>query len=230
MSTTKKTPYDFIQRNYRDPGGDDPIKRWLPHPENARVICAALYANGLPEQELEDGRQDVFLRALTAFKRGARPPKDLREMKAFCAAIARRYAKATYRMNARRARLGHAGICEADADEYAPLEFGDATEQRDPAEAGIQLEKQLQVLAQLFRDGRMPERALDILEGIAFNRSHKEIAKSLGVTDRVVEGRMRTMLRNLRKKSGRFESLPGMDSLRAIVATPGAIDALRRTA
>jgi hypothetical protein len=125
-------------------------------------------------------------------------PADLREMKAFCAAIAKRYVMATRRMNARRERLGHAGICEADADEYTPLEYG-APEQHDPVDTARHLDRQLQVLAALFREGQMPERGLDILEGIAGNRSRKEIAFELGITDRAVQGRMGTMLETLRR-------------------------------
>ncbi len=225
----KKTPYDFILLNYRDPGGTDPVKRWLPHPENARVICAVLYVNGLPEQELQDGMQDVFVRALTAFKNGARVPTDLRGMKAFCAAIAKKYAMATYRLNARRQRLGHAGICEADADEYTPLEYG-APERHDPVDTARHLDRQLQVLADLFREGRMPERGLDILERIAANRSQKDIAAEFGITWRAVAGRMGTMLENLRRRVGHLGPVPEMDCLRLVVSRPGAIETLRGAA
>lgn len=227
MSTSKKTPYDFILRNYRDPGGTDPVKRWLPHPENARVICAALYANGIREQELEDSMQDVFVRVLTAFKRGARVPADLREMKAFCASIARRYAMATLRMKSNRARLGDAGTCEKDADEYTQIEYG-VPERHDSVDAERRLDRQLEVLAQLFHERRMPEHGLAILEGLACNRPRKKIASDLGISDHAVQGRVKTMLENLRRRMGGEGCPPGMDSLRLVVARPGAIDALRR--
>jgi DNA-directed RNA polymerase specialized sigma24 family protein len=205
----------------------DPIRRWLPHPENARAICAALYANGLPQQELQDGMQDVFVRALTAFRRGARVPADLREMKAFCAAIAKRYAMAARRTDARREQFGYAGTC--DPDEYTQVEYG-APEQHDPVDAGRHLERQLDALAQLFREGRMPEHGLEILEGLASDRSRKDIASDLGITDRAVAGRMGTMLEHLRKRLGRLGVLPGMDGLRLVVSRPGAIETLRRSA
>ncbi len=226
-SADKKPAWDFIARNYRDPGGTDPVKRWLPHPDNARVICVVLFANGLAQQDLQDGLQDVFVRALTAFKRGARVPADLREMKAFCAAIAKRYAMASRRVNSRREQLGHAGICEGDADEYTALEYGEP-ERHDPVDTERHLDRQLQVLAALFKAGQMPERGLDILEGIAGNRSRKEIACKLGITDRAVEGRMGTMLENLRKRVGHLGPVPEMDCLRLVVSRPGAIDTLRR--
>lgn len=224
-SKSKTTPYDFILRHYRDPGGNDPLKRWLPHPENARTICTVLYANGLPERELQDGLQDVFVRVLTACRRGARVPADLREMKAFCAAVAKRYAKATYRLNARHERRGYAGLC--DADEHTALEYGDG-EQHDPVDTGRHLDRQLEALAQLFRERRMPEHSLEILEGIASNRSQKEIASDLGISWRAVAGRMGTMLDNLRKRTDGGAPAPSMEGLRLVVCRPGAIERLRR--
>jgi DNA-directed RNA polymerase specialized sigma24 family protein len=223
MTTRKSTPYDFIQRHYRDPGGDDPIERWLPHPENARAICAALLANGMPQEDLEDGMQDVFVRALGAFGKGARVPADLREMKAFCAALAKKHAMATLRKAARRERLGYAGTC--DTDEHTPLAYG-APEQRDPVDAG----RQLEVLAQLFREGRMPEHGVDILEGVASRCSYEEIGSDLGITDHAVKGRMGTMRAAFRRRMARLGLLPGMDCLRLVVCRPGAIETLRQAA
>jgi DNA-directed RNA polymerase specialized sigma24 family protein len=226
MSNAKQTPYDFIQRNYRDPGGDDPIKRWLPHPENARAICRALLVNGMPEQDLQDGMQDVFVRALTAFSKGtARVPADLREMKAFCANIAKKHAMATLRKAARRERLGYVGTCEADADEYTPLEYG-APKQRDPVDAS----RQLEVLAQLFRAGRMPEHGVDILEGVAAGCTHEEIALDLKLTADTVEGRMRMMRERYRRRVAKLGLLAGVQPLELLVSRPLAIETLRRAA
>jgi hypothetical protein len=125
--------------------------------------------------------------------------------------------------------LGDAGICEADADEYTPLEYG-APEQHDPVDAARHLERQLEVLTALFHEGQMPDHGLDILEGIAANRSRKEIASHLGITHRAVQGRMGTMLENLRKRMGHLGPLPEMDCLRLVVSGPGAIETLRRAA
>jgi len=68
-------------------------------------------------------------------------------------------------------------LCEADADECTPLEYG---------------------------------------------------APELGITDRAVEGRMGTMLENLRKRVGKLGPVPEMDCLRLVVSRPGAIETLRR--
>jgi RNA polymerase sigma factor (sigma-70 family) len=229
MSTNKKTqttPYDFIQRNYRDPGGDDPVKRWLPHPEVARAICGALHANGMPHEEMEDAMQDVLLKALTAFREKGKPvPPNLREMKLYCAAIARNHAFSALRKAAKREKLGYVGTCDRDADEYTPLEYG-GSEQRNPVDAG----RQLEVAAQLFREGRMPEHGVEILEAVAGGWSHEEIAQELGVTADTVEGRLRMMRDRYRRRMAKLGMHPGMQSLELVVSTPLAIETLRKAA
>jgi DNA-directed RNA polymerase specialized sigma24 family protein len=228
MNTNKttQTPYDFIQRHYRDPGGDDPIKRWLPHPENARAICGALVALGTPYQDLQDAMQDVFVKALKAFrKEGACVPANLEEMKNFCAAIAKNQTKNALRNAARREKLGYVGTCDRDADEYTPLEYG-APVQRDPVDAG----KQLEVAAQLFREGRMPEHGVDILEGISAGCTYKRIAGELGITEDLAKWRMREMHRIYRTRMAKLGMLPGMTPLRVVVAQPSAISVLRKAA
>jgi RNA polymerase sigma factor (sigma-70 family) len=220
-----KTPYAFIQRHYRDPGGDDPIKRWLPHPENARAICGALFAKGMPFEEMEDAMQDVLLKALTAFRKTKSAPTNLQEMKNYCAAIAKNHTKNTLRNAARREKLGHVGTCERDADEYTPLEYG-APVRRDPVDAG----KQLEVAAQLFREGRMPERGVEILEAVADGCSHEEIALELCITADTVEGRLRMMRDRYRTRMAKLGMLPGMQPLEVIVSTPTAIETLRKAA
>ena len=219
-------PFDFIQRHYRDPGGDDPIERWLPHPENARGICAALDAYGIPRTEIQDAMQEVFLKVLDAFRDKKTPipiPADLRAMKAYCATAAKNYAIDTLRTAAGPAEV-FVDNCEAP-DEFTPLEYG--AERRDPVDAG----RQLEVLAQLFRKPRrMPEHGIDILEGVASGCTQQEIAEDLAITERAVEGRMRTMRRAFRKEMARLGLLPSMQSLVVIVSMPRAIEALRRAA
>jgi RNA polymerase sigma factor (sigma-70 family) len=222
---TNTTPYDFILRNYRDPGGDDPIKRWLPHPENARTICGALVAKGMPFQEVEEAMQDVFLKALTRFRKGARVPADLQEMKAYCRKIAKNHAISRLRKAARREKLGYVGTCDRDADECTPLEYG-APEQRNPVDAG----RQLEVAAQLFRKGRMPPQGVEILEAVAEGCSYEEIAQELRMTADTVEGRMRMMRERYRRRMAKLGMLPGMQPLEVLVSTPTAIETLRKAA
>jgi len=220
----KTTPFDFIQRNYREPKTDDPIQKWLPHPEVARAICAALALHGMLPQDLQDGLQDVYLKALTAFRGGnARVPADLRAMKAYCATIAKNHALKTRRDAARQSE-DFAGNC--DPDEYTPLEYG-VTRERDP----VDRRRQLEVLAQLFREGRMPEHGVDILEGIASRCKLEKIAADLGITDRAVEGRIGTMRDLFRARIVRLGLVPGVEPLLlTIVSRPGAIETLRRAA
>jgi hypothetical protein len=68
--STRSLPYEFMAKHYRDPGGEDPIRRWLPHPEVARSACGALLANGVSRRDLEDRLQDVYVKVLTAVREG----------------------------------------------------------------------------------------------------------------------------------------------------------------
>ena len=157
-----------------------------------RAVYGMLVVKGWPESEKEDGLGEVRLRAVRAFHRGVVPPATVDEMKAFCAKIARDLAID----RARKKRLEHkwcVGPCE-NPDEYAsPQPSG---EQRDPVDAG----RQLEVAAELFREGRMPEHGAGILEGLACKCTHAEVGEDLGLTARAVEGRMRTMRRLFRRR------------------------------
>jgi len=223
IKTPKKTPFDFIQRNYRESRSTDPTQRWLPHPANARCICRVFRAKGLPENEFEDALQDVYVKALGAFRERTPVPVDLRGMKNLCAAIARNYVIDLQRKAAKRERDGYAGLVE-DADEYTPLEYG--AEQRDAVDA----RRQLEVLAQLFREGRMPQDGVAILEGIACRCTLKKIAKELGINMWAVRGRMDTMRKVSRARMAELGMLPSMQSLRLIVSAPRAIEMLRMAA
>jgi DNA-directed RNA polymerase specialized sigma24 family protein len=115
-------------------------------------------------------------------------------------------------------------VGRCDADEYTRLEYG--AEQRDPVDAG----RPLEVLAQLFREGRMPQDGVDILEGVASRCTQEEIAQDLGITVDAVDRRMRTMRKAFRLRMARLGMLPDMQPLLAILSAPGAIPALREAA
>jgi FixJ family two-component response regulator len=67
------------------------------------------------------------------------------------------------------------------------------------------------VLAQLFREGRMPEHGVDILEGVASSCTHEEIAEDLGITDRAVEWHLGVMRRTFRARMAKLGMLPGRE-------------------
>jgi RNA polymerase sigma factor (sigma-70 family) len=217
----KKLPFDFIQTHYREPKTDDPIKRWLPHPDVARGICFVLFAKGYDKQDLEDGLQDVYLKALQVFRR-IKPPADLAGMRAFCRKLARDMAIDRLRRADRRKR-DFVGLCE-DPDEFTPLEYG--AEQRDPVDG----RRQLAVLAELFRDDCMPEHGVEILEGVACGCTHPQIGEDLGITADTVEGRMRMMRDRFRSRMAKLGMLPGVLPLHVIVSQPAAIATLRKAA
>jgi FixJ family two-component response regulator len=90
--------------------------------------------------------------------------------------------------------------------------------------------RQLEVLAQLFREGRMPGHGVDILEGVASRCTHREIAEDLGITERTVERRLGVTRRTFRSCMARLGILLGMQPLHVIVSEPRAIATLRRAA
>src|ERR1035438_9201164 len=74
-------------------------------------------------------------------------------MIALCAEIARNHAiDLARKAECRKRDL----MARCERDEYCPPQFG--TKQRDPVDAG----RQLEVLAQLFREGRMPDGGVEI--------------------------------------------------------------------
>ncbi len=63
----------------------------LAHRENAKLVCWTLLRHGYPRQDVQDGLQDVYLKALESFQRKA-PPDTLERMMALCAEIAKNHA------------------------------------------------------------------------------------------------------------------------------------------
>jgi DNA-directed RNA polymerase specialized sigma24 family protein len=194
---------------------------FLADPAVAPVIRGALVAHGFAAQDIDDGIQDVYAKMLVAVRKGAVVVDDLRAMKALCAKVATNHALDVLRKEGKRKR-DFLGPC--NADEYTPLEYGAA--QRDPVDAG----RQLEILAQLFREGRMPEDGVDILEGVASKCTYKEIAEELGITELAVRGRVGTMRQAFRARMASLGLLPWMQPLRVIVSEPSAIASLRQAA
>lgn len=223
MGKKRKAPYDFILRHYRDPGGDDRIERWLPHPEVARSVCAALFSNGVAPRHLEDRLQDVYVRALTSFRKlGAVVPPDLRAMKAFCATVAKNYAIDLIREAEKRKR-DLAETCKRE--DYGPGE-------RDPAELHDRVDvlRQLEVLASLFRQELMPQGGVAILQGIAAGFSFAAIGKQLGISKELVRYRMGEMRRIYRERLEELGIIEAKEPLRVMVCNPSAMPLLKAVA
>ena len=195
----------------------------LVDPDNADLICATLLQNGYRKQDVQDGLHDVYVKALAAFRREKAPaaPADLEEMKAYCAKIAVRVAIDAKRKRAARQRDLVAGC---DPDEIEPL--GQRAVQRDPVDAG----RQLEVLAQLFREGRMPEGGVDILEAVACNCPQEEIAQELGIEPNLVKWRLHVMRKVFRRRMEKLGLASNVTPLPELVSAPGAIDVLRTVA
>jgi DNA-directed RNA polymerase specialized sigma24 family protein len=142
---------------------------------------------------MDDGVQEVRLRTLR-WLADHDPPGNLAGMKPLCATIAERYAVSLLRKAKVRGRYEVDLGDDEDADDHErPTPSG---EQRDPVDAG----RQLEVAAELFREGRMPEHGVDILEGVACNCTYEEIGADLELTAGAVEGRTRTMRRLFKRR------------------------------
>jgi RNA polymerase sigma factor (sigma-70 family) len=198
-----------------------PFHALLTHPEVTDGICGALVAGRFKKQDLQDGVQDVYVKVLTAFSQGTPVPADVGGMRALCATVAKNHAIDRLRKADTRK---HDSLEEVRPEEHWQLQR--RVEQRDPVDTG----RQLEVLAQLFREGRMPEDGVDILEGVASSCTHEEVGEDLGISDQAVKGRLSTMRSVFRARMAKLGMLPGMQPLRVIVSAPSAIATLRQAA
>jgi len=164
--------------------------RTLTDPGVVKVITKMLRDQGVPEGDIEDARQDVYAKALKAIRRG-RAPAETEEMKNFCVKIAEEHAIDLLRKADVRALVV---VDDCRPEELAPLR--PSRVQRDPVDAG----RQLEVLAQLFREKAMPPDGVDILEGVACRCTHGEIALDLGIEPNLVKWRLHQMRKVYRRR------------------------------
>ena len=156
-------------------------------PKVTNAVLRAFMTRGWRRrQDLEDLLGEVRLGAVKAFHRGVRPPDSIDQMCCFCVKIARNQAASVRRKEGTARKNGHVGLCE-EPDEELPLE--DRWEGRDPVDA----QRQLEVAAELFRQGRMPEHGVEILYNEAAGAKWKDIGADVGISDRAVQGRLKTM-------------------------------------
>jgi DNA-directed RNA polymerase specialized sigma24 family protein len=195
----------------------------LAHPEVAKAICGTLRATGTRKHDVQDGLQEVYARALRFFRlKPAAAPTELANMKSFCAQVARNYALDQYRKWKRRKTDLEA---HCDRAEYGVVERP-SVPRRDPVDAG----RQLEVLAELFREGRMPEHGVDILEGVACGCTFKQVAEAVGINEELAKWRMREMKRIYRSRMAKLGLLSGTKPLRVVISNPSAIPLLRQAA
>jgi hypothetical protein len=108
--------------------------------------------------------------------------------------------------------------------EYGWIEREPVT--RDP----VDTERQLEVLADLFREGEMPEHGVDILEGVACGRTYEEIGQALKITKASAEARMRQMKKVWRRRMVDLGMWRGRRLLKVVSSNPGVVAALREAA
>jgi DNA-directed RNA polymerase specialized sigma24 family protein len=165
----------------------------LNHPVVVACIVAIVRGYGIESKpDIEDAVGDVQLRALQSFRRRP-PPGDEGAMRALCAKIAENYCVDRWRKETFRSQYDM-GLCVEDLEGHAPLQ--PTYEARDPVDE----RRQLAALAELFREGKMPELGAEILHGVASGESLSEIAEDLGITMDAVKGRLARMRRTFKAR------------------------------
>jgi FixJ family two-component response regulator len=76
----------------------------------------------------------------------------------------------------------------------------------------------------------MPERGVDILDGVVLGCTFGAIAEAIGISEELAKWRMRQMKRIFRERLEELGMLPRMKPLRLIVSEPSAIALLREAA
>ena len=183
----------------------------------AKLITKVLRDGGVPAGDTEDARQDVYAKALVAIRRG-RAPAEPEGMKSFCAKIAEDHAIDLLRKADVRATVLVEG-CRPE--ELAPL--GSLRVQRDPVDDG----RQLEALAQLFRERKMPADGVDILEGVACRCTHGQIALDLGIKPNLVKWRLHRMRKVYRRRLVKLHLISNVTALHVVVSAPRGIEVLR---
>jgi DNA-directed RNA polymerase specialized sigma24 family protein len=187
--------------------------------EVTRAIQGALLANAW-ETDLEAGVEAVRTKVLAAFERGVRLPTHLDGMRSFASILARNHAIET-----RRATERTLGVVLGPRNPELFVALIDGCAMRDPVDA----RRQLEVLAELFRAGEMPEDGADILEAVGSECTFAEIAEDLGITREEVRHRLKKMRRIYRKRMLGRGLWPGGDHLRLVASNPPTARSKRRT-
>jgi DNA-directed RNA polymerase specialized sigma24 family protein len=192
--------------------------RLLAHPEVVAAIEGTLRNLRVRKQDLEDGVAEVQTLALE-YLQGKELPGDIAGWKALCVIIARNWRVKEMEKKKARAKAD-AGVC-AEPDEHTPLEYG------APARDPLDTQRLLEVLADLFRDGQMPEHGVDILDCVQAGMTCEEIGEELGIPATTVRGRLQRMRRKFRVRI----ALLGLTiSLILLVLAPGVALAADRGA
>jgi DNA-directed RNA polymerase specialized sigma24 family protein len=161
------------------------------HPEFVGYTRAVLRSQGVRPRAMPDAIAEVQLAAIEA-ARANRMPVSLAQWNALARTIAIRRA-IDRRLQAKARAKYDAGLCEdPDAYDRPTLHW----EHRDP----VDTKRYLNVLADLFRSGQMPEHGVEILRDEADGVSHAEIAAELGLTRSVVRNRLYRMRARFRAR------------------------------
>lgn len=174
------------------PHRDPAVARLLVDPRVDHAIRGVLGGHGWKRDDMEDGVGEVRVRVLSALARGAEAPRDVDAMKAFATKVGRDFAVDGLRKQRTAWKYTDGPTDEADKHSAPELEF----ETRDPVDA----RRALDATVALFREGKMPDKGVEILQGVADCGTYGEIAEQLSISDRAVQGRLKTMRRAVQRR------------------------------
>jgi DNA-directed RNA polymerase specialized sigma24 family protein len=173
------------------PGGIPDTTRLVAHPKVVQCIRAALRRYRIAQQDMDDAIAEVQAESIEA-ARTRRTPLSLRQWKALATTIAAHWALDRLREAKVRSKYD-VGLCD-DADAYLRPTL--RWEHRDP----VDTKRHLAVLKDLFESGQMPEHGEEILQGVADEVPHEEIAADIGVSTTVVHNRLSRMRSTFRAR------------------------------
>jgi DNA-directed RNA polymerase specialized sigma24 family protein len=172
-------------------GGIPAATPLVAHPDVVRHIRATLRRYRVAPQNMDDAIADVQKESIE-MARTREMPRSLAQWKALAATIAVHWALDRLR-EAKVRRKYDAGLCD-DADAYLRPTL--RWEHRDP----VDTKRFLAILKELFDSGQMPVDGDEILQGIADEVPHAEIAAELGVTTTVIHNRLFRMRATFRAR------------------------------
>jgi RNA polymerase sigma factor (sigma-70 family) len=143
-----------------------------------------LRRNGIPAFDLDDTVREIVVLTLE-YLVGKELPADLKEWTALACRIARNHAISELRKTKTRQKDGDVGLTDQeDAIEPQPND-----DYRDP----VDQKRLIGILGEQFREGVMPADGEEILDAVAADMSHEEIADELGITRSAVKNRLARM-------------------------------------
>jgi DNA-directed RNA polymerase specialized sigma24 family protein len=195
-------------------GGIADTTALVARPEVVRAIRATLLRYRVAAQNMADAIADVQVESIETSRTGVMP-RGLAQWKALATTIAVRWGLDRLRQARLRGKYDAGLTSDADAYLRPTLHW----EHRDP----VDTKRYLAILKDLFDSGQMPERGEEILQAVADEVPHEEIAAEIGVATSVVHGRLFRMRAKFRARLAALGMLIFLLLLAALLSPAGEV-------